>query len=1128
MNNNTIKIEIENSIDKTESDDKSDDNIEKIDFVNIDNPHNGERITEMEMSPNEKYLVTYSEDDHSIFGWSIEDEGPPKPKFFDKLNFEDCKSLHQIIISDDKKLAYFNNYEYLEIYDINRKQKIKLDCGDNYNCHCYTFNLEGDFILHEAKDNIIYIYSTQTTKNNKWNCKRMYKIPVDFNIINISKYNKLYLFSNNSIFEHNLITKKSLRIIKNDEKIKSISYSKKIRISSNKELIYVKINNKVVVYSIKFEIPFASLDINNDTQLHNFICRTRLISLLIPLLSGSIIEELWQIKSLPDKIRTTTKYVFGIQGGHILKIKHEDILAKMDLKFEIPKIPDEIIDHCWYFDNKNPNKTIEDWYFEDAFKTSKETYKTNDFSNIHFINAYMEIIHALFQDMDYIKNEVTLGQKLIAWNIKTDKEIIELNVCRVKTRKKDKTRYIIYNLICKRVENINADQYIFGIKALNNNDIILLTTKGLFIYHFNENSKSISLNYYYYMKINISHDSNREISNKDDIINQLKNYKNKFLESTLPLSDYHSLKHYDKWVSYIKDDKERLLKYGVELLTFAIEEHNLDLIEDIYKKCMNYFEKDLKNNRMFLSIIASTMPLLNKYYPDYISRYSSETTMITDSSFYNIEYTNNNNLHLHSYFQYPQIINLTRSIWWCKYRTLMSEFGDNYKIMYLMLITIQILIILPFLFIYIAILCILLIYYYIIKVKEEIFNYTMTTPTIIFMNPYIKFVNYPQEYNWFWELIKPKSSPFVETISKDIYKTWNGEALINFKWNNYGKYYYTLIWIGYMAFLGCFTIAATISQQYISDDTQNRLLIASIILGFIHLSFEIRQFIYDPIKWIHNFWNIFDLKFLLFFRVFESFGIYFAIMISVGKQIASFLVVLFIIIISFAHTFYILLSPKFDFSFKNNTNNDDPNNPWNIASAYYQVFEGGTVNRSQYMIQLPDGNTNMFVDFGTALFAMYLFLTGDSSALSKWTYKDNPSLVILIVLFSLLIVVYLMNLLIGLLNNAIEKDNNKTSYLVQKAEILAEIELLYLLPHQRRWHTWFPEVIYYYADADKVRQEIKEMLSKGEWNTDEFCELKQDLLNQLKIHHNPVDETTLKNILEEIRDLRSRLPPVES
>ncbi|CAB4399132.1 unnamed protein product [Rhizophagus irregularis] len=91
---------------------------------------------------------------------------------------------------------------------------------------------------------------------------------------------------------------------------------------------------------------------------------------------------------------------------------------------------------------------------------------------------------------------------------------------------------------------------------------------------------------------------------------------------------------------------------------------------------------------------------------------------------------------------------------------------------------------------------------------------------------------------------------------------------------------------------------------------------------------------------------------------------------------------------------------------------------------------------------------------------MYLFLTGDSSALSNWTYKNNPSL---------------------------------------KAEILAEIELFYLLPHQRRWNEWFPKVIYYYADFDKTRQEIKEMIKEGEWNTDEFSELKQKLLHKLKI-----------------------------
>ncbi|PKY32367.1 hypothetical protein RhiirB3_450509, partial [Rhizophagus irregularis] len=62
-----------------------------------------------------------------------------------------------------------------------------------------------------------------------------------------------------------------------------------------------------------------------------------------------------------------------------------------------------------------------------------------------------------------------------------------------------------------------------------------------------------------------------------------------------------------------------------------------------------------------------------------------------------------------------------------------------------------------------------------------------TTPTITFMIPYINFVNYSKNYNWFLELIRPQSSPFTKTINRNIYKTWNGEALINFKWNSYGN-----------------------------------------------------------------------------------------------------------------------------------------------------------------------------------------------------------------------------------------------------------------------------------------------------------------------------------------------------
>ena len=41
---------------------------------------------------------------------------------------------------------------------------------------------------------------------------------------------------------------------------------------------------------------------------------------------------------------------------------------------------------------------------------------------------------------------------------------------------------------------------------------------------------------------------------------------------------------------------------------------------------------------------------------------------------------------------------------------------------------------------------------------------------------------------------------------------------------------------------------------------------------------------------------------------------------------------------------------------------------------------------------------------------------------------------------------------------------------------------------------------YYNADVDKTRESIKEMMKEeGEWNTDEFPDMKQGLLDQLNI-----------------------------
>ena len=97
---------------------------------------------------------------------------------------------------------------------MNNNQEISLEFN-NYCDYC-TFNLKGEFILHDSRHKIVWIYSTQT-KNNKWKCKRLYEIPGDAKLISISKYDKLFVYSNNSIYEWNILTEKCTRLFYNED-----------------------------------------------------------------------------------------------------------------------------------------------------------------------------------------------------------------------------------------------------------------------------------------------------------------------------------------------------------------------------------------------------------------------------------------------------------------------------------------------------------------------------------------------------------------------------------------------------------------------------------------------------------------------------------------------------------------------------------------------------------------------------------------------------------------------------------------------------------------------------------------------------------------------------------------------
>ncbi|CAJ0908832.1 2849_t:CDS:2 [Entrophospora sp. SA101] len=302
-------------------------------------------------------------------------------------------------------------------------------------------------------------------------------------------------------------------------------------------------------------------------------------------------------------------------------------------------------------------------------------------------------------------------------------------------------------------------------------------------------------------------------------------------------------------------------------------------------------------------------------------------------------------------------------------------------------------------------------------------------------------------------------------------------------------------------FLLSFVIATSTSPDQLSDNNRSSLLMTAVTLGAIHLTIEVRQFIWKPLKYIKDFWNYFaivtsilwlhyndpppvqlisgsnlllDLRLMLFLRVFSHTGAYFTIIIGVAKKVFWFLIIIMIIILSFSHAFFLLLKPSQNFTIDQPTINNDSNNPWNLVNKYYTYFaNNNSYSQDSYFIQQPDGNTNMFTLFPSSILAMYNFLAGDNEAFKNRVLQDDAYLILLMVAFSFIVVVYLMNLFIGLLGNEIEHYDTKEAFWFQKAKVITEIELFYLLPNQRRWRTWFPDILSYNVPIDDIRKEIK-------------------------------------------------------
>ncbi|CAJ0838247.1 10085_t:CDS:2, partial [Entrophospora sp. SA101] len=94
-----------------------------------------------------------------------------------------------------------------------------------------------------------------------------------------------------------------------------------------------------------------------------------------------------------------------------------------------------------------------------------------------------------------------------------------------------------------------------------------------------------------------------------------------------------------------------------------------------------------------------------------------------------------------------------------------------------------------------------------------------------------------------------------ELENLELYKYRDVQCILDFKWNKFGFKYYYGVWMIHMAFLSCFVAP---QSDKLPNEARMLLIVIAIILGVFHLYFEIRQFSYNPKKYIRDISNLFD------------------------------------------------------------------------------------------------------------------------------------------------------------------------------------------------------------------------------------------------------------------------------
>ncbi|KAF0416730.1 transient receptor potential cation channel subfamily a member 1-like [Gigaspora margarita] len=959
--------------------------------VDAPHPHGGKKISDYVFSPNMQYIVTWSREDQSIVGWTITKD--LQLKYDNSINSEELKKIIGLKpnitkfelkaiayrlkgVSDCKQvildLARSDPYDF-EIIDITTKSRQVLNApGLKGHMYLSTFLDNGDLAI-SGRRKCIYIFSKSKSNNNnkQWTCKSIFNELKNCDQLFIFKNGKLLSLSEMPyvIMQWNLETRElEMQYILNWN---IIMYTLGMKMNNDNTLLAIAsytLNDETLIYVYSTESGIAVANNSFKETLHNFC------------FIGSKEEQLHFSGPRHNK----KSYNSYILNPYTLKppkayVLH-DIYSPTYENYE--DYPINIISD-FIITIENSNLSIQRLSHNKSWQNHLQ-YKEHHVGSTLF--NIKEVNQIILDTLEKFKSNQNLTQKysdkpkqlpygnLYTWIIETVprgneyKTTLKASIDGKSNGMRD---------IWASADNDNG--YTLESEVLKNGDIIFICSDGIYIFAINFKEKTPSLIYSwkdekdkFEVETETPQESiKRHLTSFNSLIEEnINSLKFKFLPP--PIIDMFM-------INDLINNELTVKLYGKDMFSQLIQYENKfkysmkSVIQDLLDKCFEYSLTkfrggDIYNFILFISQVTSTLIILEKYNKNLrvTEKFLSKINLLVPDNYYKAVDNDSSLFHLqHCEIYYPSTLSVISSLNYLLFW--ISEKCDSLKKNYPRI-------------------------YNILTIPYSYYSsstiYSQKTVKLIF--PLLNFATYSEDYS-FLEIFYLYDNAFTLLSTPDYYKWWNIKALINFKWNTYGRRYYFMIWAIYLIFMCCFLIVATISEN-VSLNYQVILLKATIFLGFVHLIFEARQCAHNFVNYITSPWNWFDLaailfptitsfiwlyykilptwiitiavflleiKFLLYFRALKYFGKYFAIMIGVAQQVFSFLIILGIIVLAFAHSLHILLRPTSEYSYNQPSYTDDINNPWNLVSTYKFISSNGTIGDSLF-IETPDDNTNLF------------------------------------------------------------------------------------------------------------------------------------------------------------------------